>query len=227
MNMRNWLILPLLLTALPLQAAAGSKLRQGSTLFSQKKYGQAFAQYNEVLQKDPKNESAAFGAGASAYYLKDYKTAARDFEQVVAQNGVRSQDALFNLGNTYYRAGQKEKAAAFYRQAILKNPQDKEAIHNLQILLEEEDKQNNQNNKNDKNKNNNSSNQDQGQEDNQAGGKEDKSEPPQSNSSPEEDKQKKEEQEAAQRVLQMARENEQKSQPNTYREPQIFVEKDW
>ena len=227
--MRNWLILPLLLTALPLQAAAGGQLRQGSKLYSQKKYGQALAAYNEALKKDPQNESAAFGAGASAYYLKDYKTAARDFEQVVTQNGVRSQDALFNLGNTYYRAGQKEKAIQFYRQAILKNPQDKEAIHNLQLILQEDrQQQNNQDNKNDKNKDSdNSANQNKNEQNDSDGNKQDPSAPEQPSADPQEEQKKQEEQDTAQRVLQMARENEQKPRPSSYAQPQIPVEKDW
>ena len=227
MNMKNWLILLLLVSALPLHAGVNSQLRQSGKLYSQKKYGQAFANYNEILQETPQNEQAAFGAGASAYYLKDYPAAAHAFEQVVKQQGLRSQDALFNLGNTYYRAGQKEKAISAYRQAILKNPQDKEAIHNLQLLLQEQNQSNNQNNQNNQNSDSNSSNQGQGPQDNPAGSRPDNPEASDKTPSPQEQQNQQAEKEAAQRVLQLARENEQKPTQKAYASSENSVEKDW
>ena len=81
-----------------------------------------------------------------AYYLKEYEQAAQSFENAAEQPGKLQQDAWFNLGNTYYRAQNKDKAVAAYKQAILQNPQDKEAIHNLQLVLQQQQNQQNQNN---------------------------------------------------------------------------------
>ncbi len=228
MIMKYGLLLSLLCFTLPVVAGESGDLRTGSKLYAQKKYGQALAKYNEVLQNSPNNEQASFGAGASAYYLKDYKTAAQSFEQVTKHNGLRTQDALFNLGNTYYRAGQKDQAIQAYRQAILKHPQDKEAIHNLQLLLQEQNNSNNQNNQNNKNSQQSSSNQQQDNQDNQAGNNNEKDEQ-QSQKTPEQNdsSNKQAEKEMANRVMQMARENEQKPTGKQNELQAIEVEEDW
>lgn len=225
--MRRWFLLLLLFFSLPLWAGVRGDLRQSSRLYAAKKYGQALSQYNAVLQQSPDNEQAAFGAGASAYYLKDYNTAAKAFGQVIKQDGIRTQDALFNLGNTYYRAGQKEQAIAAYRQAILKNPKDKEAIHNLQLALKEENNSNNQNNQNKNNPQDSSSNQQQGDQDNQAGDKQDPQDPQQKTPQPQEDAKNQADKEAAERVMQMARNNEQKQQSSAPSQAVAYVEEDW
>lgn len=225
--MKYGLILSFLCFTLPVLAGVSGDLRKSGKLYSQKKYGQALEKYNDVLKNSPNNEQASFGAGASAYYLKDYKTAAQSFEQVTKQNGLRTQDALFNLGNTHYRAGQKEQAIAAYRQAILKNPQDKEAIHNLQILLQEENNSNNQNNQNNNNSQNSSPNQQQGDQDNPAGNNNEQNDNQQQTPENQDSAQKQAEKDAAERVMQMARENEQKPSQQMKAPQLVSVEEDW
>lgn len=223
MLMKRWFLAGLLLLTLPLYAGVQGNLRQGSKLYQQKKYGQAMAEYTEAWRKNPQNEQAAFGTGASAYYLKDYKTAETAFKQIAEKDGLRKQDALFNLGNTYYRAGQKEKAIEAYRQAILKNPKDKEAIHNLQIILQEQDNSNSQNNQNNNNSQDSSSNQQNGNQNNPAGSKPEDTQDTQPQESPSAQTDK----EMAQRVMQMARENEQKPQSQGNQAASSYIEEDW
>lgn len=215
--MRKPLLLLLMFAACPALAGVQADLREGGKLYEEQKYGQALAKYNEILRSSPQNEDASFGAGAAAYYLKDYGTAESAFKQAVRQEGKLQQDALFNLGNAYYRAGDKQRAKEVYRQAILKNPKDKEAVHNLQLILEEQQNQNDQNNQNNQNQNKNSPNQ-------SGGGNDDKnaSEGQQQNAS-----QDKENKDAAQRVMQMARENEYKKPQAAGAAQDDTVEKDW
>ena len=129
MRMRYYGWMLVLLVGLPLQAGVGTQLRQAGKLYANEQYGQALSSYEKALQQDPHNAQAAFGAGAAAYKLKEYQQAQAAFESVSHEDSQLGQDALFNLGNTFYRAGQQDPAIAAYRQAILKNPQDKEAIH--------------------------------------------------------------------------------------------------
>ena len=141
--MKRVFTLACLFVTTPLLAGVSGDLRQGGKLYSQGKYGQALSKFEHALSEDPTNPQAQFGAGAAAYYLKDYPAASQAFENAAQDPGAISQDALFNLGNTYYRSGETDKATAAYKQAILKNPQDKEAIHNLQLLLQNKQNQNN------------------------------------------------------------------------------------
>lgn len=208
--------------ALCAQAGVRADLREGGKLYEDQKYGQALAKYNEALQKAPQDENASFGAGAAAYYLKDYRTAEKAFEETAEKDGKLVQDALFNLGNAYYRAGDTDKAADAYRKAIVHNPKDKEAIHNLQLILDQKQNQQNQNNQNQQNQDNNSSNQDRQNQDGK-GQAEQNGQDPQSPSNPQDQMNK----DDANRVMQMARENEYKKPTQSGAAQGSSVEKDW
>ena len=227
--MMKYALLLLLLCAGPLQAGVSRDVRQGGKLYAHEKYGQALSKYQQALQTDPDNPQANFGAGAAAYYLKDYDTAAKAFENTVSNSPQLRQDALFNLGNTHYRAHQKEEAIAAYKQAILQNPQDKEAIHNLQLLLKEQQNQQNKNNQNNENKDKNSQNQDQKEQQNNQGQAPQQQEP-QQNKQPQDSKPQQQgmDKQDAQRVMQLARDNEYKRpmQPSPSGDDES-VEKDW
>ena len=219
----------LLLCTVALQAGVNADVRQGSKLYAHEKYGQALSKYQQALQNDPNNPQANFGAGAAAYYLKDYGTAAQAFENTVSISPQLRQDALFNLGNTHYRAKQKEEAIAAYKQAILQNPQDKEAIHNLQLLLQEQQSEQNKNNQNNENKDKNSQNQDQQEQQNNQG-QAPQEQNPQQNKQPQDPKPQEQgmDKQDAKRVMQLARDNEYKrpTQPGPA-DADDQVEKDW
>ena len=146
--MKKFILLLYLSFTLPLQAGTNAAVRQGSRLYAQEKYGQALSKYNRALQANPHDAQANFGVGAAAYHLKEYQQAATAFQAALENSEELRQDSLFNLGNTYYRANQKPQAIAAYKQAILNNLQDKEAIHNLQLILKEQQNQQNKNNQN-------------------------------------------------------------------------------
>ena len=119
----------------------------------------------------------------------------------------------------------KEKAIESYKQAILKNPNDKEAIHNLQLVLSNPPSQNNQNKQNDKNKDKNSPNQDnKDQSDNGGQSPQDQQQEAKQQPQPQQMNQ-----EDAERILQMARNNEKKapSQQGRGSGNNFNVEKDW
>lgn len=216
--MRTPLLLLLLLTAAPAFAGVQAGLREGGKLFEEKKYGQALAAYNQILRDKPQDEAASFGAGAAAYYLKDYGSAEAAFKQAARQEGSLKEDALFNLGNAYYRTGDKKKAAEIYRQVILQNPKDKDAVHNLQLILEEQQNQNNNDNQNNQNQNQDSPNQSGGGAQNDQNSAGDQTQ----NSS-----QNQENKDAADRIMQMARENEYKKPQSAGAAQDDTVEKDW
>jgi len=223
--MKKGLIFILLLSTLPLFAGAGADVRKADKLYRQKKYGQALSAYRKALQKDPENLKALFGEASAAYYLKDYDTAEKNFENLSTPDHKIAQDALFNAGTTYYRAQNKEKAKEAYRKALLNNPNDKEAVHNYQIILEEENQDqkqdNNQNQDQNQNQQNQNNNQNQNQDNNQD----------QNNEQNPPDQQDAMDQDDAQRVMQMARDSEHKQNPDNERGQNNFsnsnVDKDW
>lgn len=224
--MKTGLLITLfLVSTLPLWAGVSGDLRQGGKFYQKGKYGEAYSKFSRALQTEPNNPVAAFGAGASAYHLQEYDQAAEAFATTANQPGKLQQDAWFNLGNTYYRAKDKEKAIASYKQAILQNPHDKEAIHNLQLILREQQNQQNKNNQNQQNQDKNSKNQDKQNQDNK--GQAPQEQQNKSSQSPQ-SAQEKQAQQAADRVLQLARDSEHKkpTQPGQPQQDQS-VEKDW
>lgn len=227
MKMKTGLLITLfLIGALPINAGVSGDLRQGGKLYQKGKYGEAYSKFSSALQEEPNNPVAAFGTGAAAYHLQEYDQAASAFETTANQPGKLQQDAWFNLGNTYYRAKDKEKAIASYKQAILQNPHDKEAIHNLQLVLREQQNQQNKNNQNQQNQDKNSQNQDKQNQDNK-GQSPQQQQQNKSSQSPQ-NAQEKQAQQAADRVLQLARDSEYKkqNQPGQPQQDQT-VEKDW
>ena len=207
-------------------AMAGVKgdLSKGSRLYKEQKFGQALTSYQKALSQDPYNQEALFNIGAAHYRLQEYKEAKEAWENASQKPGERKQDAQFNLGNAFYRAQDLDAAIAAYRKAILQNPQDKEAIHNLQIVLEQKEKNqqdSSNNNQNDKGDNNQNQNNQGGQDNQQDQQQQQQKQQNQANSS----QMSKEE---AQRVAQMAKENEYRP---SYATPggleDSGIEKDW
>ncbi|MBR2081531.1 MAG: tetratricopeptide repeat protein [Elusimicrobiaceae bacterium] len=223
----TWLLMFAL--SAPLYAGVNGDVRQAGKLFAHEKYGEALTRYERALSQDPQNEQANFGAGAAAYYLKEYDQAAKSFETAAQGSDTLRQDALFNLGNTYYRSQHKEQAIAAYKEAILQNPQDKEAIHNLQLLLKEQQNQKNKNNQNNENQDKSSKNQDQQDQQNNKGQapQQNESQPDQQPQQPDQPQQGMNKQDAN-RVMQLARDNELKrpTQPGPAGGDDR-VEKDW
>ena len=207
----------------PVQAGVQGQLRQGGKLYEAQKYGSALNVYNEILKNHPEDQRALFNAGNAYYRLNEYTQAEETYKQAAQQAGSYSQDALYNLGNAYYKAGDKQKAIEAFKQAIFKNPQDKEAVHNLQLLLQEQQNKNNQqNDQNQQNQNQDSDNQSQqDQQQNQGQNPQENKQDPNQQQQPKMSKQ------DADRVMSMAKENEYKPNAAGNQSPNQQVEKDW
>ena len=59
------------------------------------------------------------------------------------KDNAKASDMNFNIGNTYFNEGNYEEAINSYREALKKNPNDKEARHNLSISMRKKSQKNN------------------------------------------------------------------------------------
>lgn len=77
--------------------------------------------------------NARMGEGAAAYRRKDYAYANRQFTQALLQAEQTPQraDALFNLGNSFYYAGNSVAAADAFEGVLRYRPNDQRAKENL------------------------------------------------------------------------------------------------
>lgn len=107
----------------PLPQQAYAAYRNGQYLEAQALYGR--------MQGYP----AQMGAGAAAYRRRDYAFAIGQFTAALLGAGSINQraDALFNLGNAYYAAGNFSAAADAYQGVLRLRPADASAAANLAL----------------------------------------------------------------------------------------------
>ncbi|MBD3821790.1 MAG: tetratricopeptide repeat protein, partial [Thiotrichales bacterium] len=76
-----------------------------------------------------------FGAGDAAYRAADYESAVLYFTQaaVGGRNDQERAQALFNLGNTFFKSNLFPQAIEAYEQALVYQPDNQKAKHNLAL----------------------------------------------------------------------------------------------
>ncbi|MBF6057695.1 VWA domain-containing protein [Thiomicrorhabdus heinhorstiae] len=111
-------------------AQGAEELRQAFQAYQQKDYEQA-----ESLYESAGDYNGWFGAGAAAYKNEDLAAAVLYFRQAAwqAPDDQARAKALYNLGNSYYRANLGALAVESYRQALLYQPGYDKALHNLAV----------------------------------------------------------------------------------------------
>ena len=76
-------------------------------------------------------EDVTKAEGDSAYIKDDYATAIQIYESLL-KNG-ESADVYYNLGNSYYKAGEIAKAVLNYERALLMKPGNSDIRANLEV----------------------------------------------------------------------------------------------
>ena len=108
--------------------ADDSTWREAHQAYAQKQYLVAQQLYRKLSGFE-----ARMGEGAAAYRRKDYAYANRQFTQALLQASQAKQraDALFNLGNSYFYAGNPVAAADAFEGVLHYRPDDQSAKENL------------------------------------------------------------------------------------------------
>ncbi len=213
-------MLSLLIISSSLQASVHSQLRQGGKLYNAKKYGSALNVYQNILREHQNDQRALFNAANAYYRLNEYTQAEELYKKAAEISGKYGQSALYNLGNAYYHAGDKTHAIEAYQKAILQNPKDKEAIHNLQLIIQEQQNQKNNNQNNQDNQDDKSDNQQSKDQQNNKGQSQQQS----GQNQPQEGQLS---QQDADRVMSMAKESEYKPGTASNSMSDSSPEKDW
>ncbi|MBU2530566.1 MAG: tetratricopeptide repeat protein [Elusimicrobia bacterium] len=135
-------------------AGANSMANKGNANYKKEDYSKAYEYYKKAEAAEPDNSKIKFNIGDTFYRLKDYESAAAFFEEAAKDKEIKAL-SFYNAGNANFKNQNMEEAAKNYRQAILLNPKDENAKHNLQLTLKKIKQQKNTCNKpqeNDKNK---------------------------------------------------------------------------
>ncbi len=222
--MRKLLVLMCLLAvSAAANAGGGGDLRKGNKAYDKEKYGEAFEYYNKAVENG-EPEKGFYNSGAALYRLQDYDGALQAYD-ALKDSAEFKQDAYYNAANAYYNRGDSEAAVKSLRSALLLNREDKEALHNLQFILQE---QQNQKNRQDKNDNQGDNKQQQDKQDNSdsrdKSGNRDQEE---QDSEGENDSERKLSPSEADNILQMSKEHVNQDKRNMSAAGASEVEKDW
>jgi Ca-activated chloride channel family protein len=123
------------LTAAAPAGQAGKEARLGSGLYEKEEYDKALEHFSKAGELAPDDPRMKFNAGAALYRLDDHEKARDAFEGAAGDAKLRPR-ALYNKGNALFKSGDYAGAAESYKLAIMADPSDDNARHNLQKALE-------------------------------------------------------------------------------------------
>ena len=133
------------LTALALLATACSpsaaKLTgTGNEAFAQQAYEEALRSYQQAQAESPALAEPYYNAANVLYREGKYEEALKELQKAASfpQADKVAQASLFNAGNSAYNTKSWEAAIESYRQALLRNPDDVDAKHNLELALQQQ-----------------------------------------------------------------------------------------
>lgn len=136
----------LLISAATFAQAERKFIREGNTLYDDKKYADGEIAYRKALDKKPGSYDAAFNVGTSLYKQGKFLDAATQFGGLT--EATKDKDKLsklyYNLGNSYLKADKLEESIKAYQKSLLNNPGDKDTKFNLSYAMRKQQQQNQQ-----------------------------------------------------------------------------------
>lgn len=127
------------LVAAPVEGQAGrERVREGNRLYDEGRFAEAHQKYLEAMAEAPESPIIPFNDGNALYQDADYQRAMEAYQRAIETGDPRlASSAWYNLGNALYRQQQLEESLEAFKQALRLNPQDGDAKHNLERVLEQ------------------------------------------------------------------------------------------
>ncbi len=141
-------LLGMTLAVSPAEGQAGrDRVREGNRLYDEGRFAEAHQKYLEAMAEAPDAPIIPFNDGNALYQTTDYQRAMEAYQRAIeAGDPALASSAWYNLGNTLYRQQQLEQSLEAFKQALRLNPQDGDAKHNLERVLEQMQEQQQQEN---------------------------------------------------------------------------------
>lgn len=120
-------------------------IKEGNKAFADSNYVEAFALYEQALEKNPSSDAALFNKAVALTCManEDNKGTANDprvkaaeiFESISRSSGNDElvEKSYYNLGNMAFRDGNYADAIEMYKGALRKNPDNLKTRQNLRI----------------------------------------------------------------------------------------------
>jgi len=118
-----------------------SYFKNGKELYDKRNYKEALKVFLEAQVENPEDIKLKYNISNTQYKLKNYNEAIEGYLDVANRSKDPSFKALkersyYNLGNCFYREGKLYEAAEYYKKALEIDPNDKDAKHNLELVME-------------------------------------------------------------------------------------------
>ncbi len=112
------------------------KVEEGRQAYEDGRFEDALKAFDAAKQELPTSSQVEFNRGNALYQLGRYDEAAAAYQKVLEGDraSLRQKD-YYNLGNTLAQLQKDKEAINAYRKALLLDPKDREARHNLEVLL--------------------------------------------------------------------------------------------
>lgn len=138
--------------AMPSFAQEGrAAVRDGNRLYEDGRFQEAHERYLQGLAEAPASGILRFNDGNALYRSDEYAQAMEAYERAIETGDPElSRAGWYNLGNALYRQQQLEQSLEAYKQALRLNPDDVDAKHNLERVLEQMQQQQQQQQQNDR-----------------------------------------------------------------------------
>ena len=169
--------------------------KEGKEHFDKKNYKEALNTFFKAQVENPKDIRVKYNVSNAQYKTKNYNEAIKGYLDV-ANNSKDThlkplkESAYYNIGNCFYRKGNLNKSAEYYKKALELDPEDKDARHNLELVMEKLEKEMDEQKEAGKDKNEKGKDENKKGEDKKDGGKENKKEGEDLKNSAQQDKQK-------------------------------------
>lgn len=115
-----------------------AEARRGAELFKDSAYAEAAEAFRKATIASPDDARWRYDLGLSEALAQEYEEAVNNLQTTakLATPDLASA-ALYNAGNVHMATGDFAQAARSFREALLKDPGDREAKHNLELALRE------------------------------------------------------------------------------------------
>jgi Ca-activated chloride channel family protein len=109
---------------------------EANRLFAEGDFEGALTRYQDILAKRPDVLEISFNAGNALHRLESYERAIAETQRALPPKETELGAATyFALGNHFLQLQRLEEAYVAYRSALLLNPSDGDAKHNLELTL--------------------------------------------------------------------------------------------
>ncbi len=113
---------------------AANLVTKANQVFSDEKYSQALELYNQAIKLDPKFLNAYLGVSHTLVELGDFDSAIKFLQDNTSRFPSSNNTFKLELGMTFYRSGEIEKAVELYKEVIAKE-KDATAIAHFNLAI--------------------------------------------------------------------------------------------